>query len=114
MALSVGNKILMFQHAIYSVISPEGCASIFLRTADKAKDAARALKITASDLIEMKIIDEIIPEPLGGAHRDPEAAFAALDQAIKRALDDLISLPPEKLKALRRKKFLNMGSPGAA
>lgn len=114
LALAVGNKILMFQHAIYSVISPEGCASILWRTADKAKDAARALKITASDLIEMKIIDEIIPEPLGGAHRDPEAAFAALDQAIKRALDDLISLPPEKLKALRRKKFLNMGSPGAA
>ncbi|MCH8348394.1 MAG: acetyl-CoA carboxylase carboxyltransferase subunit alpha, partial [Proteobacteria bacterium] len=114
LALAVGNKILMFQHAIYSVISPEGCASILWRTADKAKDAARALKITAGDLIEMKIIDEIIPEPLGGAHRDPEAAFATLDQAIKRALDDLISLPPEKLKALRRRKFLNMGSPGAA
>ncbi len=112
LALAVGNKILMFEHAIYSVISPEGCASILWRTAEKAKEAARALKITAGDLIEMKIIDEIIPEPLGGAHRDPEAAFAALDGAIKRALDDLIPLPPEKLKALRRKKFLNMGSPG--
>lgn len=114
LAIGVADRLLMLQYGIYSVISPEGCASILWRTADKAKDAARALKITASDLIEMKIIDEIIPEPLGGAHRDPEAAFAALDQAIKRALDDLISLPPEKLKALRRKKFLNMGSPGAA
>ncbi len=96
------------------MISPEGCASILWRTADKAKDAALALKITAGDLIELKVIDEIIPEPLGGAHRDPQAAIAALDDAIKRALDDLIPLPPEKLKALRRKKFLNMGSSGVA
>ena len=109
-ALAVGNKVVMFEHAIYSVISPEGCASILWRTADKAKDAAHALKITAQDLTELKIIDEIIPEPLGGAHRDPAKAFAALDKVIKRALDDLNSLPPEKLKALRRKKFLNMGS----
>jgi len=109
-ALAAGNKILMFEHAIYSVISPEGCASILWRTADKAKDAARALKITAQDLIELKIIDEIIPEPLGGVHRNRKAAMASLGDAIKRALDDLSDIPPEKLRDLRRKKFLNMGS----
>jgi len=109
-ALAAGNKVLMFEHAIYSVISPEGCASILWRTAEKAKDAARALKITAQDLIELKIIDEIIPEPLGGSHRDPKAAMASLGDAIKRALDDLSDFPPEKLRDLRRKKFLNMGA----
>ena len=112
-ALAVGNKVVMFEHAIYSVISPEGCASILWRTAEKAKDAAHALKVTAQDLSELKIIDEIIPEPLGGAHRDPAKAFAALDDVLKKALGDLTSLPPEKLKALRRKKFLNMGSSGS-
>lgn len=113
-ALAVGNKVLMFEHAIYSVISPEGCASILWRTAEKAKDAARALKITAEDLIKLKIIDEIIPEPLGGAHRNPEKTFAALGDALERALGELSGLPPKKLRDLRRKKFLNMGSTGIA
>ena len=113
-ALAVGNKVLMFEHAIYSVISPEGCASILWRTAEKAKEAARALKITSGDLIKLKIIDEIIPEPLGGAHRDADKAISALGDAIARSLDELSGLPPKKLRDLRRKKFLNMGSPGVA
>ena len=113
-ALAVGNKVLMFEHAIYSVISPEGCASILWRTAEKAKDAAKALKITAEDLIKLKIIDEIIPEPLGGAHRDADKTFAALGDALERTLAELSGLPPQKLRDLRRKKFLNMGSAGIA
>ena len=113
-ALAAGNKVLMFEHAIYSVISPEGCATILWRTAEKAKDAAKTLKITAQDLLELNIIDEIIPEPIGGAHRDHKKAIKALGQAIARTLDDLTALPPKKLKNLRRQKFLNMGTAGIA
>ncbi len=111
-ALAAGNKVIMLEHAIYSVISPEGCASILWRTADKAKDAARQLKITAQDLLELGVIDEIVPEPVGGAHRDKKKTFAAFEEALSHALDDLTRLPPEKLKNLRRKKFLGMGTAG--
>ncbi|MEE8296118.1 MAG: acetyl-CoA carboxylase carboxyltransferase subunit alpha [Sphingomonadales bacterium] len=111
-ALSAGNKVLMLEHAIYSVISPEGCASILWRTAEKAEAAAKALKITAQDLMELKVIDEIIPEPVGGAHRDKKKTFAAFEEALGNALDDLTRLPPKKVKALRRKKYLAMGSAG--
>lgn len=111
-AIAVGNKVLMMEHAIYSVISPEGCASILWRTAEKAEVAAKALKITAQDLMELKVIDEIIPEPVGGAHRDKKKTFAAFEEALSNALDDLTRLPAKKVKALRRKKYLAMGSSG--
>jgi len=108
-AFGAGNKVLMYEHAIYSVISPEGCASILWRTADKAKDAAAALKITAQDLLKLGVIDVMVPEPLGGAHRAPERAIDALGRAIDESLDEMTGLEPAKLKSLRREKFLQMG-----
>jgi acetyl-CoA carboxylase carboxyl transferase subunit alpha len=110
MALAAANTVIMLEHAIYSVISPEGCASILWRSADKAKDAAEALKLTAADLEELGVIDEVIPEPLGGAHRKPEAAISAVGDAIERALDKLSGVKGGKLKTRRREKFLKMGS----
>jgi len=108
-ALAAGNKVLMMEHAVYSVISPEGCASILWRTADKAPDAAEAMKLTAQHLKELGVIDTIVPEPLGGAHRDPQAAIAALGDAIEAALQSLDNVPPEGLRQARRAKFLAMG-----
>ena len=78
-AIAAANRVLMFEHAVYSVISPEGCASILWRTADKAAEAAEAMKITAHDLQALGVVDRIVPEPLGGAHRDPDAAIGALE-----------------------------------
>jgi acetyl-CoA carboxylase carboxyl transferase subunit alpha len=112
MALAAANTVIMLEHAIYSVISPEGCASILWRSADKAKDAAEALKLTAADLRELGVIDEVIAEPLGGAHRKPEAAISAVGDAIERALDKLSGVKGGKLKTRRREKFLKMGSRG--
>ncbi len=108
-ALAAGNQVLMMEHAIYSVISPEGCASILWRTADKAADAAEAMKVTAQHLKELKVIDGIIAEPLGGAHRDPGAAVVALGDAVEAALDGLDGLSPDGLRLARRAKFLAMG-----
>ncbi|MGN6279777.1 MAG: acetyl-CoA carboxylase carboxyltransferase subunit alpha [Sphingomonas sp.] len=108
-ALATGNKVLMFEHAVYSVISPEGCASILWRTADKAADAAEAMKVTAQDLAKLGVIDAIVPEPLGGAHRDPAAASAALGDAMAGALDELAMLDRDGLRRQRRDKFLAIG-----
>lgn len=108
-ALATGNRVLMMEHAVYSVISPEGCASILWRTADKAADAAEALKLTAVDLANLGVIDSIVPEPVGGAHRDPAAAIANLGTAIERQLAELAGLPGAALKADRRDKFLAIG-----
>ena len=108
-ALAAGNVVLMMEHAVYSVISPEGCASILWRTADKAAEAAEAMKVTAQHLKELGVIDGIVPEPLGGAHRDPAAAIAALGDAIEKALKPLETQAPEKLRQGRRGKFLAMG-----
>lgn len=108
-ALAAGNQVLMLEHAIYSVISPEGCASILWRTADKASDAAEALKLTAQDLLRLGVIDRVVPEPLGGAHRKPALAMASLAQAIDQALAPLCVLDREALRAQRREKFLAMG-----
>jgi len=108
-ALAAGNRVLMFEHAVYSVISPEGCASILWRTADKAPDAAEAMKVTAQDLKQLGVIDTIVTEPLGGAHRDPAAAIDALGSAIEGALSDLSGLEPTTLRRDRREKFLAMG-----
>ncbi|MEM8800868.1 MAG: acetyl-CoA carboxylase carboxyltransferase subunit alpha [Pseudomonadota bacterium] len=109
-ALAAGNRVLMLEHAIYSVISPEGCASILWRTAEKAKDAASALKITAQDLIELGIIDKIVEEPLGGAHRDPSLAIKRLGDEIFDELTGLIRMPPAELKHQRNERFLAIGA----
>jgi len=108
-ALAAANRVLMFEHAVYSVISPEGCASILWRTADKAADAAEAMKITASDLQALGVVDRLIEEPLGGAHRHPEAAMAELKQAIIEEIDGCAALGPKELLAQRRAKFLAVG-----
>ena len=108
-ALAAGNIVLMMEHAVYSVISPEGCASILWRTADKAADAAEAMKVTAQHLKELKVIDRIIGEPLGGAHRDPGAAVLALGDAVEAALDGLDGMSPEALRQARRPMFLARG-----
>src|SRR5215212_9219168 len=105
-AIAAANRVLMFEHAVYSVISPEGCASILWRTADKAPEAAEAMKITASDLQSIGVIDRIVREPLGGAHRDPEAAIGSLKGAVVEELAGCASLGPDELRAQRRAKFL--------
>jgi acetyl-CoA carboxylase carboxyl transferase subunit alpha len=108
-ALAAANRVLMFENAVYSVISPEGCASILWRTADKAPDAAQALCVTAADLHRLGVADRIVPEPIGGAHRDPEAAIAALGTAIGEELDGLTGQGREALREARRAKFLAIG-----
>ncbi|MBN2971536.1 acetyl-CoA carboxylase carboxyltransferase subunit alpha [Roseomonas aeriglobus] len=108
-ALATGNVVLMFEHAVYSVISPEGCASILWRTADKAPEAAEAMKVTAQHLKDLGVIDGIVPEPLGGAHRDPAAAIASLGTALETALQDFDGREPSAVRAARRQKFLAIG-----
>ena len=108
-AIAAANRVLMFEHAVYSVISPEGCASILWRTADKAADAAEAMKMTAADLHSLGVVDRIVGEPLGGAHRDPDAAIDGLKGAIVEELDGLAALGPTELRAQRRAKFLAIG-----
>ena len=108
-ALASANRVLMFEHAVYSVISPEGCASILWRTAERAAEAAEAMRMTAQDLAALGVIDTIVPEPLGGAQRDPAAAIGHLGDAIERALASLSGQPRERLRADRRQKFLAMG-----
>jgi acetyl-CoA carboxylase carboxyl transferase subunit alpha len=117
-ALAAADRVLMFEHAIYSVISPEGCASILWRTADKASDhaadAADAMKVTAGDLKKLGVIDTIVAEPMGGAHRDPAAAVAALAMALASELNPLLGMDGSALRKSRRRKFLDMGRGVAA
>ncbi len=108
-ALAAGDAILMLEHSVYSVISPEGCASILWRSAEQAQTAAEALRLTAQDLQKLGVIDRIVTEPVGGAHRDPEAAIASVGAAIDSALEELTALEPAALKSRRREKFLSMG-----
>jgi acetyl-CoA carboxylase carboxyl transferase subunit alpha len=108
-ALAAGNRVLMFEHAVYSVISPEGCASILWRTADRAPEAAEAMKVTAQDLKTFGVIDTIVPEPVGGAHRAPGVAIAHLGDALDAALSGLAAQPADNLRRARRDKFLAMG-----
>ena len=108
-AIATANTVLMLEHAIYSVISPEGAASILWRDPARAKDAAVALKITAQDLKKFGVIDEIIPEPLGGAHRMPAQAMQSTAEAIARTLNAYAGLSPDLLRTQRREKFLNIG-----
>ena len=109
-ALAAADRILMFQYAVYSVISPEGCASIVWRTGDKAADAAQAMKMTANDLKALRVIDRIVPEPIGGAHRDHGMAAAALATAIDEELEALSAFSSKELLQQRRTKFLSMGA----
>ena len=108
-ALAAANRVLMFEHAVYSVISPEGCASILWRTADKAADAAEAMRITAQNLLALGVVDRIVDEPVGGAHRDPDSAMQALKSALVEELDGCASLGRDELLAQRRAKFLAIG-----
>ncbi len=105
-ALAAGNRVLMLENSVYAVISPEGCASILWRDRAKAPEAAIAMRITAQDLAALGVIDSIVPEPVGGAHRAPTVAMAALGDAIETALNELNGLSPEQLRADRRRKFL--------
>ena len=111
-ALAAANHVAMLENAVYSVISPEGCASILWRSADKARDAADALRLTAEDLLGLGVIDATVPEPVGGAHRDPESAIAAVGDEIERSLRALIDIPGGELRARRREKFMRMGRNG--
>jgi acetyl-CoA carboxylase carboxyl transferase subunit alpha len=108
-ALATANRVLMLEHAIYSVISPEGAASILWRDTAKAEDAATGMKITADDMVRLGIIDEIVREPTGGAHRDPGAAIAATGVALERALAALKGQDRDTIRTSRREKFLNIG-----
>jgi acetyl-CoA carboxylase carboxyl transferase subunit alpha len=109
LGIAVANRVYMLEHSIYSVISPEGCASILWRSADKAQDAAAALKITAQDLLNLKVIDGIIPEPMGGAHRARDSAIRAVGDTIARALGEMQNLSPDDVRRRRRDKYLAIG-----
>ena len=108
-ALAGANRVLMLEHSVYAVISPEGCASILWRTAERAADAAEAMRVTAGDLKQLGIIERIVPEPLGGAHRSPPETVAALGTAIAEELNELSAMAPDALRAQRRAKFLAIG-----
>jgi len=108
-ALATGDRVLMFEHAVYSVISPEGCASILWRNPAKARDAADALKLTAMDLMELKVIDVVVSEPLGGAHRHPDRAIELLGNAIDEVLSDVLAESVETRRQRRRDKYLAIG-----
>ena len=107
-ALAVANNTLMLEHAIYSVISPEGCSSILWRSSENANQAAEALKLTAQDMEKYNIIDEIIPEPTGGAHRDPQLAIKKIGDAIEKRLVNLLSLEKDELIKLKEDKYLKI------
>ena len=109
LGIGVSDRVLMLENAYYSVISPEGCAAILWKHRKHAPEAAEALKLTAKDLKELKLVDDVIPEPLGGAHQDQEAAIANLREAITRHLDELVKIPMDQLLDQRYEKFRRMG-----
>jgi len=111
-AFATANRVIMLEHAVYSVISPEGCASILWKNADKMQEAAAALRLTAQDLLGLGVIDTVVPEPLGGAQRDPKATIAAVGDAIEAALVSMNGLAPTQLRGERRQKFMGMGAKG--
>jgi acetyl-CoA carboxylase carboxyl transferase subunit alpha len=113
-ALASGNKVLMMEHAVYSVISPEGAASILFHDAKRAKDTAEAMKITAQDLEKFRIVDAVVPEPMGGAHRDPKVAMEQVGDAIEEALATLQGMTPDDLRAQRKERFYAIGREGLA
>jgi acetyl-CoA carboxylase carboxyl transferase subunit alpha len=109
-ALAAGNAVLMLEHAIYSVISPEGCASILWRSAENTQDAAEALRLTAQEMLRLGVVDQVVPEPLGGAHRTPQQAIERLGDAIDEALRPLMALDGDTVRRQRRQKFLAIGT----
>jgi len=109
-ALASAERVLMLEHAVYSVISPEGCASILWRTAEKAPDAAEAMRVTAQHLKRLKVIDRIVKEPVGGAHRAPEAMARSLGNAIAEELDKLGKMPSDQIRQMREGRFLQFGA----
>jgi acetyl-CoA carboxylase carboxyl transferase subunit alpha len=109
-ALAAANAVLMLEHAIYSVISPEGCASILWRDGEHAQEAAEALRLTAPELLRLGVVDRVVPEPLGGAHRLPQEAIAGLGDALDEALRPLLALDGDRLRDERRRKFLAIGN----
>ena len=111
-AIAAANRVLMMEHSVYSVITPEGCASILWRSAEKAQEAAEAMRMTSDDLKKLAVCDEIVPEPVGGAHRDPAAAVKSAGDAIARHLADLEALDGDTVRRARRDKFLAMGQVG--
>ena len=108
-ALAAANRVLMFENAVYSVISPEGCASILWRAAEKAADAAEAMRITATDLLKLGVVDRVVAEPVGGAHRAPAEAIAMLGAVLGEELDALAETSSEDIRARRREKYLAIG-----
>jgi acetyl-CoA carboxylase carboxyl transferase subunit alpha len=108
-ALATGNRVVMFEHAIYSVISPEGCASILWRSSEHAKEAAEALRITSAHMKDLGVIDSIVTEPVGGAHRDPQTAITDLGNACADQLGALSQMDGPQLMADREEKYLSMG-----
>ncbi|HEY0113252.1 MAG TPA: acetyl-CoA carboxylase carboxyltransferase subunit alpha [Allosphingosinicella sp.] len=108
-AIATANRVLMLEHSVYAVISPEGCASILWRTAERAADAAEAMRVTASDLKALGVVDRIVPEPVGGAHRHPAEAMAALGAALAEELEALAPLSREQVRSERRSKYLAIG-----
>lgn len=113
-ALASGNKVLMMEHAVYSVISPEGAASILFHDAKRAKDTAEAMKITAQDLAKFRIVDAVVTEPMGGAHRNPKDAIESVGDAIEAALATLAGMTPDDLRAQRKERFYAIGREGLA
>jgi acetyl-CoA carboxylase carboxyl transferase subunit alpha len=113
-ALAVADRILMLEHAVYSVISPEGCAAILWRSGEEAPAAAEAMRLTAQDLHELGVVDQIVPEPLGGAHRAPAETIGAVGDALEQALEPLLVLSGAELRHRRRQKFLAMGNGAGA
>jgi len=111
-AFATADRLLMLEHSIYSVISPEGCASILWRDANKTREAAEALRLTAQDLRRLGVADTIVPEPSGGAQRHKAETIAAVGEAIAAAMGELAGKPPAELIAARRQKYLDMGSRG--
>jgi acetyl-CoA carboxylase carboxyl transferase subunit alpha len=113
-AFATANRVAMLEHSVYSVISPEGCASILWKDAEKMREAAEALRLTAQDLHKLGVVDRIVDEPLGGAHRDRDVAMASVSDAIAAMLKDMNGMDPAALIKDRRDKFLAMGSQGLA
>lgn len=111
-ALATANRVVMLEHAIYSVISPEGCASILWKSQEKSKEAAAALRLTAQDLLSLGVVDAVVPEPTGGAHRDPSTTFEQLRKKLAEMLEVFDGMSPDAIKAERREKFLAMGRKG--
>src|SRR5690606_36519596 len=111
-AMATANRVIMLEHAVYSVISPEGCAAILWKNADKAQEAANALRLTAQDLEKLGVADRVVPEPVGGAQRDPKQAIDSVGAALAETLDEFADMTADAIRAERRRRFMETGSNG--